>query len=343
MNFKPAQLESFCKSPDTAVKCIVLFGNNEGEISMLQKKCAEAVCGSVDDAFRYSLLQMENVSKDGAEIYAEFHAQSMMGGRRAIEVQGADNNLTPMLKKMLPETKSENLLILSSLTIKSNAALITWAKERRDILTVGCYEDREADIAQEAATMLRAKGLLADNATLQVLCARLSPDRRVNQSEIDKLEMYLGERKTVTIADVQNAVCDVAGASSEDLCYYTAGGEIKKAVAMLNRLLKEGEEPASLVRMLEYHFAKLLECVAKISGGKTIAEATLPLRLMFYRKPEFERQLKMWNKEQILSALSMLYDSERDCKSNNVPADEIVGYTVLRLSKFGAKLRQAYG
>lgn len=343
MNFKPAQLESFCKNPDSEVKCIVLFGNNEGEISMLQKKCAEAVCGSTDDAFRFSLMQMDNVSKDGGEVYAEFHAQSLMGGRRAIAVQGADNNLTPMLKKMLPETKSENLLILNSTAYNTKSALITWAKERRDIITVGCYEDREADIAQEAAAMLYAKGLQADNATLQVLCARLSPDKRVNQSEIDKLEMYLGERKTVTIEDVQNAVCDVAGASSEDLCYYTAGGDVKKAVAMLNRLLKEGEEPATLVRMLEYHFARLLECLAKIASGKNMTETLAPLRLMFYRKPEFEKQLKMWNKEQLLSAMSMLYDCERDCKSNNIPADEATGYTVLRLAKFGAKLRQTYG
>jgi DNA polymerase-3 subunit delta len=286
---------------------------------------------------------MENVAKDGGEVYAEFHAQSLMGGRRAIVVQGADNNLTPMLKKMLPETPSENLLILSSSVYNTKSALITWAKERRDILTVGCYEDREGDIMQEAAAMLREKGLVADNATLQVLCARLSPDKRINQSEIDKLEMYLGERKSVTIADVQNAVCDTAGASTEDLCYFVAGGEIKKALNIFNRLLKEGEEPASLVRSVEYHFANLLESTAKIANGQTVDAATASLRLMFYRKPEFLKQLRMWNKEHLLSALSMLYECERDCKSNNIPADEVAGYTFLRLAKFGAKLRQTYG
>lgn len=343
MNFKPAQLESFCKSPDPEVKCIVLFGNNEGEISILQKKCAEAVCGSTDDAFRYSLLQMENIAKDGSEVYAEFHAQSLMGGRRAIVVQGADNNLTPMLKKMLPETPSENLLILTSSVYNTKSALITWAKDRRDILTVGCYEDREGDIMQEAALMLREKNLRADNATLQVLCARLSPDRRINQNEIDKLAMYLGERTTVTIDDVMKAVCDTAGADTEDLCYYIAGGDVKKALDIYSRSLKEGEEPATLVRVVEYHFGRLLECTSKTISGKTTEEAVAPLRLMFYRKPEFERQLRMWNKEQLLSALSMLYDCERDCKSNNIPAEDVAGYTFLRLAKFGAKLRQMYG
>ena len=340
MNFKPAQLMSFCKSPDPAVKCIVLFGNNEGEISMLQKSCAEAVCGSVSDAFNYCLLQMENVSKDGGEVYAEFYAQSLMGGRRVIVVQNADNNLAALLKKMLPETTSENLLILCSSTLKKNSSLITWGKDRADVLLVGCYEDREADIAADVETMLRAKGLSADNVTLQVLRSRLSPDKRMNQSEIDKLEVYLGERKTVTVDDVKNAVSDAAGANIEDLCYYTAGGNAAKACNMFNRLLKEGEEPATLIRQIEYHFGRLLEASAQIADGKNTDDATRSFNLIFYRKNDFYKQLGIWKKEQLLSALNMLYECERDCKTTNMPAEQIAGYTVLRLAKFAAKNHQ---
>lgn len=337
MNFKPAQLESFCKSPDPAVKCIVLYGNNEGEISMLRKKCAEAVCSSVDDAFHYCALQMENISKDGGEVYAEFHSQSLMGGRRVIVVQDADNNLTPLLKKMLPETASENLLILTSMTFKKTSALLTWGKDRNDILLVGCYEDRETDISAEAAAMIQAKGLKIDNATLQVLCSRLSPDKRLNQSEIDKLEMYMGERKIVEIADVQNAVSDVAGANIEDLCYYVAGGKILKADKMYNRLIKEGEEAAVLVRRLESHFGRLLDCAAMLEAGEKFDNIARSFNLMFYYKDDFYKQVKLWSKEQLLSALKMLYECERDCKTTNMPAEQCAGYAILRLAKFAAK------
>ena len=81
MNFKPAQLDSFCKNPNPDVKCVILFGNNEGTIAMLQKKCAEAVCENIQDAFRCVSLEMSEISKDGQEIYAEYYAQSLMGGR----------------------------------------------------------------------------------------------------------------------------------------------------------------------------------------------------------------------------------------------------------------------
>ncbi len=337
MNLKPAQLESFCKHPDPAVKCIVLYGSNEGEISMLQKQCAVAACESTDDAFRYCQLRMEDISKDGGEIYAEFHSQSLIGGRRAVVILNADNTLAPLLKSMLPETTSENLLILTSSTLKKNSSLITWAKDRKDVILVGCYEDRETDIAADAEAMLRAKKLTADTTVLQVLSSRLSPDRRLNQSEIDKLEIYMGERKNVMISDIQNAVSDVAGANIEDLCYFTAGGDIARACSMYNRLLKEGEESATLVRQLEYHFERLLETAAQINDGKSADEATKFFNLIFYRKNDFYKQLRIWNTEQLLSALNMLYECERSCKTTNMPAEQIAGYTILRLAKFAAK------
>lgn len=334
MNFKPAQLENSLKSLGTNIKCIVLFGTNEGAIADLQKKCAEAVCGSIDDAFSYAQLEMENISKEGQELYAEYHAQSLMGGRRAIVVKNADNNLASVLKNMLPETNSENLLILSSSSLKTNSSLITWAKDREDVIICGLYEDREADLGSITQNMLREKGLSIDVPTLQLLCARLSPDRKLNQGEIDKLAIYMGNRTEVTADDVRAAVSDVAGASAEDLCYFVAGGDVKKACKMYDRLIKEGAEPATLVRQIAYHFAKLLECAAQIEGNKSIDEVIKSIRppLMFYRKTAFTNQLKIWNKNRLLRIMKSVYETERDCKTTNMPAEQTAGYLVLRLA-----------
>lgn len=343
MNFKPAQLDSYFKFANPSIKCIVLFGNNEGNIATLSKKCAEAVCGDVQDAFRYAALEMENISKDGREIYAEFNAQSLMGGRRAVVVKNGDNNLATVLKNLIPETPSENVLIITSSSLNTKSSLITWAKDREDVIIVGCYEDREEGVAEAAAAMLREKGLSIDTATLQLLRARLSPDRKVNQGEIDKLAMYLGERKTVSAADVLAAVSDVAGANIEDLCYYTASGEVLKACNTFLRLVKEGEEPASIIRQISYHFSRLLGCVALLEEGKSMDDTIKSLRppLMFYRKPSFQTQLRIWNKDRLLNVLSMLYDCERDCKTTNLPAEQCASYVIMRVSGAAQKLKKS--
>ena len=342
MNFKQVQLENALKNIDVKIKCIILFGTNEGAIVDLQKKCAEAVCGSTQDAFNYVQLNMEDISKDGGEIYAEFCAQSLMGGRRAIVVKNADNNLASLLKNMLPETTSENLLILSSLSLNTRSSIITWAKDREDVIICGCYEDREEDLGTVAQNMLREKGLSADVATLQLLCSRLSPDRKLSQSEIDKLAVYMGDRTNVTTEDIKAVVSDVAGANVEDLCYFVAEGLVKKACNMYERLLKEGQEPSTLIRQIAYHYAKLLQCVAQIESGKTIDEAISSIRppLMFYRKASFKRQMQIWNKDRLLRIMKALYDTERDCKTTNFPAEQCAAYFVLRLSDAANKLQQ---
>lgn len=334
MNFKPAQLETFCKNADSKIKCIVLFGNNEGQIATLQKQCAEAVCGNIDDAFGYVALDAEQISKEGSEIYAEYYAQSLMGGRRAVVVKNADNNLASVIKNIVPETDSQNLLILASTTLNTRSSLITWAKDRDDIIIVGCYEDREEDIVVATENMLKAKGLKADMPNLQLLCARLSPDRKLNQSEIDKLAIYMNDRQQITAEDIKAAVCDVAGTNMEDLCYFVAGGEVLKASRMFDRLIKQGEEPATLVRQITYHFGKLLECVAQTEQGCGTDEAIKNMRppLMFYRKRAFTQQLQIWNRDRLLSALKLLYEVERDCKTTNIPAEQTAAYALLRLT-----------
>ena len=341
MNFKIEQLENFCKYPDTKVKCIILFGTNEGAIATLCKKCAEAICGDVNDAFRCALLEMEDVSKDAGEIYAEFHAQSLLGGRRVIIVKNADNSIAAFIKNMLPESKSENLLILSSNSLNTKSSLITWAKDRTDVIIVGCYEEREADIYKDTEQMLYKKGLSADIKTIQVLCSRLSPDHKLNQSEIDKLAIYMGEQKNISVDDVKALISDVAGADIEDLCYQVANGEINKACDMFNRLINEGYEAPSIVRQLSYHFSRLLETKAKTVKGQKIDELIRYLRppLMFYRQNDFKRQLQFWDKDRLLMALNILYDCERDCKTTSIPADIVANNVIMRLAGAARKLR----
>ena len=334
MNIKPAQLASFCQNPNPEIKCIILFGTNEGLINEWQNKCATAVCNDINDGFRYCSFEMEEISKDSGVLYGEYHAQSLMGGRRTVVVKNADNSLYQALKSMLPETKSENLLIVSSLSLNTRSSLISWAKDRDDIYVVGCYDDREADIAQSTAQMIRERGLNIAPDVLQFLISRLSSDRKMNTAEVDKLALYLGDKKTVDIDDVKNAVSDIAGADYEDLCYYTAGGNTQKACDAFVRLVKEGEDAATLIRQISYHFMKLMSVGALISEGKSTEEALKTLRppLMFYRKDDFIRQLKIWNKERTFVVLSMLYECESECKTTGMPAENLAEYCILRIS-----------
>ena len=344
MIYKQVQIDRFLKKPDTSLKVVVIYGTNGGLIAEYVKNFTKAIVPDINDAFQVSNLLWENISSDVGLLAGEYGAQSLMGGRRVVIVQEVDNNLTKPLKSMLDTVNSDTLLILSSTSLNKKSSLVSLAEERDDFALIPCYEDRDEAIFATAKQMFIDGGYTINNEALQLLCSRLSNDRKSNISEIEKLMIYMGTRKNITNDDVIQVISDNSAASGDDVCYFTASGQTDKALQAYNKLLNEGSEPASIIRNLMYHFMKILGSVAQMEKGETldaaIAKITPPI--IFFRKNSFKTQVSMWKRERLLGVMELLYKAERDCKTTGMPAEEIVSYTIMQIASAAAKMRSLH-
>ncbi len=344
MIYKQVQIDRFLKKPDTSLKVVVIYGTNGGLIAEYVKNFTKAIVPDINDAFQVSNLLWENISSDVGLLAGEYGAQSLLGGRRVVIVQEVDNNLTKPLKSMLDTVNSDTLLILSSTSLNKKSSLVSLAEERDDFASIPCYEDRDEAIFATAKQMFIDGGYTINNEALQLLCSRLSNDRKSNISEIEKLMIYMGTRKNITNDDVIQVISDNSAASGDDVCYFTASGQTDKALQAYNKLLNEGSEPASIIRNLMYHFMKILGSVAQMEKGETldaaIAKITPPI--IFFRKNSFKTQVSMWKRERLLGVMELLYKAERDCKTTGMPAEEIVSYTIMQIASAAAKMRSLH-
>lgn len=334
MNIKPEQVDGLLKSLPSNIRGVVIYGSNEGMIATLSQQFIRAVSPDIYDAFHVSYLDMAVVSGDIGALYAEFNAQSLMGGRRVVVIKDATNVLTKPLKELLSSSSSDSLLVITSSSLKTKDSLAVMAKDESDFYGIGCYDDRDEDIVAFASKFMSQNGFKIDNTTFQLLCSRLSNDRKISANELDKLITYMGENKTISIDDVLRVISDTSASSQEDLCYFVALGQTEKAIASFNKLIFEGENPVSLIRTLSYHFMKLLDCVVKIESGETADKVVFGLRppLMFFRKNAFLSQLRLWNRNRIMNALSLLYQTERECKTTDFPAEQAASFALMRLA-----------
>lgn len=334
MNIKPEQVDGLLKSLPSNIRGVVIYGSNEGMIATLSQQFIRAVSLDIYDAFHVSYLDMAVVSGDIGALYAEFNAQSLMGGRRVVVIKDATNVLTKPLKELLSSSSSDSLLVITSSSLKTKDSLAVMAKDESDFYGIGCYDDRDEDIVAFASKFMSQNGFKIDNTTFQLLCSRLSNDRKISANELDKLITYMGENKTISIDDVLKVISDTSASSQEDLCYYVALGQTEKAIASFNKLIFEGENPVSLIRTLSYHFMKLLDCAVKIESGETADKVVFGLRppLMFFRKNAFLSQLRLWNRNRIMNALSLLYQTERECKTTDFPAEQAASFALMRLA-----------
>lgn len=342
MIYKAAQIEKYLKKPEMNIKGFLVYGSNEGLVAEYVRKLILSVSADLYDPFAVVYLNGADVNSDPGLMISEYNSQSLMGGRRAIVIKDADNNLTKHLKALLENYNSDSLLIISSASLNKKSSLVVLAEGNENMAAVACYEDRDEDIFSTARSCFIEAGVTINNEALQLLCARMSNDRLTNLGEIEKLIIYIGDKKNVTPDDIRAVIADQSSSSSEDICYFTAGGYSAKAQAALQKMLNEGEEPVSITRSLTYHFNRLLTCQAVMEKGESLDKSVDKLvpRILFYRVSAFKRQLAIWPRERLFSVLELLYKCEKDCKTTNMPAAEVLSYTILQIASAAAKLAQ---
>lgn len=334
MNFKQAQLDKYLKTPDKNFKCFLIYGSNEGLVATITTQLIKTVAKDVFDPFSVAYINYDDVAKDISILASEYCSQSLMGDRRVVVVKDVDNNLTKNLKNII-DSKSDTLLILTSASLNTKSSLVSFCNNEDSCACIACYEDRSEDIYSLVKSKLVENGYTINHDALDLLCSRLSNDRLSSLCEIEKLLTYMGAKKNISLENVFACVSDVGNSSSEDICYFVAEGFSDKAQKAYERMINEGADSASIIRNLTYHFYKLMLACGHIENGDSVDTALSKLypRLMFFRISSFKNQLRAWNKTKLLMVMDLLYKTERECRTTNMPNDEIVSYTLMQISK----------
>lgn len=342
MIFKQAQLDSYLKKGNSEIKAFLLYGANEGLISEVSKKLALTVTENLNDPFSAVNLSWDDIKADTGILSSEYNAMSLMGDRRVITLRDVDNELTKSLKEILPNSKSDTLLIIcGGSNLNNKSSLVTFASNSDFMAAFACYEDREETLVASTKALLVEKGITYTSDAFKLLCSRLSSDRKFNVNELEKLITYVGTKKHIEPDDVISVVFDQSSLGSEDLCYYTFSAKKNEALKSLKHLLQEGSEPVQIIRALMYHTNNLLAGKALTESGETSSNAikkVLPKRF-FYRYDEGAKQISMWSKDRLFDVMELLYKAERSCKTNHIPTNEYVTYTVLTLLSAASKLK----
>ena len=342
MNYKDTDITKYLKTPDLSIKCILIFGNNEGKISEYVSQFAKTVCPDLSDAFQVVNLQMDALSKDIGILFGEYNAQSLLGGRRVIIIKEGTDLLTKHLKVLFEDNKSDALLIITSTSLNTKSTLVNMAKNDNNFAAIGCYDDRDKDISSFVRDYLIKNQITISPNAFELLCLKLSNDRKASISEMDKLITYLGTRRNIELDDIKIAVSDTSGSSVEDLCYYIASGNTDKAIDSYKELLHEGTEAVSIVRSLSTHFLNLLDYAFSIENGKRTDEILSAIRppVMFYRKDDLKLQMNIWKKQNILDVIEKLYQCEKDCKTTNMPTENVLSFCIMQISRAALKLKK---
>ncbi len=335
MKIAPPNAEAFVRSPNPSLRAILVYGPDAGLVRERVEALVKAVAEDPADPFRVSELGAREIVEDPARLGDEAAALSLSGGRRAVRLRQADDDLAPHFKDFFATGRGEALVVVEAGDLPPRSALRKIFEGAGAGAAIACYRDDERSLAALIQEILGGFGLEVTPDALAYLGANLGGDRQLSRRELEKLALYKGARGArIELRDAQACVGDSAALSLEDLAFAVAGGEPAGAERALQRSLQEGGQPVRALGAVARHFQRL-HLVRGLTGrGETLDGAVKGLRPpVFWKRAEsFKAQATAWPPGALARALERLLEAEAACKQSGAVPETICARTLLELA-----------
>jgi len=251
-----------------------------GGEDFLIDECMHAVIGkTLDEGTKGFNLDVVYGSKiDVQGVVALASAFPMMGSKRVVVVKEFEKLATTdpakeIFKAYLEHPLASTCLILVSLEPDFRRKPFTDLKKLAEV--VECKPLYDNQVPDWIERRIREQGKTADPESCRLLHAYVGNSLRALQNEIDKLFIFVGEKKTIAAEDVSEVVGASKGYTIFELQNAIGRKDLREALRILHAMLEAGQSPQMIIVMLTRFFQqlwKLSELKSKRSPDASLAQ-----------------------------------------------------------------------
>ncbi|MES2677127.1 MAG: DNA polymerase III subunit delta [Pseudomonadota bacterium] len=330
MQIKPYQADAFINNiaANKEIFAALIYGPESGLVSIRAKKIASSIVADLNDPFLVVSLNEKQFDEDKGLLGDEFAAISMLGGRKLINVDGG-NKTTESLKMIFEAPKKQkdfqivgdNFILITAGDLDKSSSLRKFAESSPYIAVIACYEDDAATVSAIIRQKFKEQNFTFDNEVIEILLNKFGKNRQIILNEIDKLALFMGEKRHITVEILQENIADIAEISAFQLVEEFANRDAKKTIFFLEKLFAEKTSPITILRFLSGYFSKLILVKSNIENGSNLDLEMKIQNIFFKQQPAFKRHLNIWNPKAIGNLLVKFQELEIKCKNSSFDSE----------------------
>jgi DNA polymerase III delta subunit len=317
------------------VPAIVLLGTDSYLREMCRTKIVDACVPEAARAWAVARLSAREAGWD--EILQRAQMLPMLSPRQVIIVDGAES-----VEKLGDKARDEILealgMYLDSPAPFTTLLLEAGALDGRQRFSKLLHEKAlvaELTIGGESAAALAAQmakdlSVETDREAALLLAEILNGEPARIRVELEKLATYVQGRGRITSADVEALVVAARRNTVWQLTEMLASRKRQEALAFLDNLLREGEQPAGIVGALAWTYRKLIEARA-LPAHTPGFQAARQLGMRPDAAEAAVRQAHRIPKQELLASLTALAEADSQLKSANPNPRALMEFLFARL------------
>ncbi|VGO22542.1 DNA polymerase III subunit delta [Pontiella sulfatireligans] len=269
---------------------VYLFcGNDEYLVGLNARKRVDQICPAAEQSLTLEVIDGTAAKIDDAvaavdQCVAGFRTVGLFGGKKVVWFRDVSflKNAVIMknadVKRLLGELASDikaglaedQFLIMSAPGVDKRSAFYKAVKECGEISEYDIperdYEARPVAI-KRAASLFKREGLSIDSAATDAFINKTGFETRQIMNEVEKMVLFKGADKNITLADVQLITSTSGEAIAWDFTDAVAERRLADAIRIFRQLLFQKQTAIGLIIQLESLFQNLLRFREYMEAG----------------------------------------------------------------------------
>lgn len=310
----------------SSIRAVLIYGPDAGQVDEYCDRAISKLGIEKDNMFA---LDSDELREKQDALFAEACSPSMFGGQKMVVISNAGDGCAKQIAELVSHPGLCATVIVMGGDLRSGGGLRSLFEGADDLATLACYTDDARSLATLISNHLAGLGINKINPdAMAYMTSHLGGDRGITRGFLNKIALYVDDKKTVELSDVEKCLPDSAAADMDDFLYSLTAGHVQQTMTAMDRLLYDNSDPNKLIRMLIIHFKKLLTAVV---------DGQLP-RLFWKVADRFNLAIKIWPATEITAVLSRLNELEKQLRTTGMPAEILLRDFALKLSVRAARL-----
>ena len=291
----------------------LVYGENEGH----KKEIIQVIKNKLErDVESYDETQILN---NNESFYEKVFNQSLFEKEKMIIINRCTEKIYELIENILEKNISDVKIILNANVLEKKSKLRNLFEKDKKLIVIPTYKDNSITLAEIAKKFFYNYKISISQETINLLVSRCNGDRGHLKSELDKILIYINDKKSINLEEIYKLTNLAENISLNELIDTSLSKNPQKTSEILNESNYKSEDGILILRIFLQKAKRLLSLYEKqnsnLSYDNLINDYKPPI---FWKdKPIVKKQLENWSKSKIKDLITNINKTEIFLKKNS--------------------------
>ena len=308
----------------------LFYGDNDGLKEETIKNLFEKKY--LNKIFRY---EEKEILDNPNGLYNSILTRSFFDNEKLIIINRVSDRIRVIIEELIEKKPEDIQFILNSKNLEKKSTLRKFFEKEKSTICVPFYEDNNQTLNSIISQFFRSKGIPISQQLINVLVERSRGDRKNLNNELDKIENFSLNKKSLNLEEIIKLTNLADNYSASELVDHSLAKNTRKTVTILNENNYSDEDNIIIIRTLLAKLKRLIKIYELIDENNNIEQAisTCKPPIFWKDKPLVIQQIRSWKKDHLENLVYKTNDIELLIKKNSTIAKNILSDFIINNSR----------